>query len=79
MRDLTFTLLVTGTSKIVATTGTSENGEFLFEAVKPGNYDVAVSLEASTFATVRNFRVRRGHELDVRLIWEQLPPGQICL
>jgi hypothetical protein len=79
MRDLTFTLLVAGTSTIVATTGTSENGEFLFEAVKPGNYDVAVSLEASTFATVRNLRVRRGYELDVRLVWEQLPPGQICL
>ncbi len=78
LRYLTITLLAAGTSKIIATTGTRENGEFRFEDVKPGAYDVAVSFEASTLTKVRDLRIRKGHELEVHLTWEQ-PPGQICL
>ena len=69
LRYLTITLLATGTDK---------NGEFGFEDLNPGIYDVAVSYEASTLTKLRNLRVRKGHELEVHLTWEQ-PHGQICL
>ena len=69
LRYLTITLLATGTDK---------NGEFGFEDLNPGIYDVAVSFEASTLTKLRNLRVRKGHELEVHLTWEQ-PHGQICL
>jgi Carboxypeptidase regulatory-like domain len=84
LKYLTVTLLLAGTSSVIATTGTDETGEFRFEDVEPGVYDVAVSFgsdtfsEEETFAKVRNLRARKGHELEVRLTWEQ-PPGQICL
>jgi hypothetical protein len=84
LKYLTVTLLLAGTSSVIATTSTGENGEFRFEHVEPGVYDVAVSFGADTFlgeetfAKVRNLRVRKGRELEVRLTWQQ-PRGQICL
>ena len=84
LRNMTVTLLLPGTLKVIATTETDENGEFWFDDVIPGIYDLAISfgegtfLGEETFAKVRNLRVRKGHELEVRLTWTQ-PPGQICL
>jgi Carboxypeptidase regulatory-like domain len=81
---MTITVLVAGTSRVIATTSTGDNGEFRFDDVEPGTYDVTVSFGAGTFlgeetfARVRNLRVRKGRELLVLLTWEQ-PPGQICL
>jgi hypothetical protein len=78
LRYLTITLLATGTSTVIATTGTDKNGQFDFEDLNPGIYDVAVSIEASALTKLRNLRVRKGHELEVHLTWEQ-PPGKTCL
>jgi hypothetical protein len=69
---------------MIAASGTGKNGEFRFDDVNPGTYDLAVSFGADTFlgdeifTKVRNLRVRKDHELEVRLTWTQ-PPGQICL
>jgi hypothetical protein len=78
LRYLTVTLLVAGTSNVIATSITGTSGQFRFADVKPGVYDVAVSFEAATLTKLRNLRVREGHELEIHLTWEQ-PRGQICL
>ncbi|MGP0076332.1 MAG: carboxypeptidase regulatory-like domain-containing protein [Bryobacteraceae bacterium] len=84
LERLTVTLFEAGTSRVIATTHTGENGEFLFGDLKPGMYDVAVSFLAGTFlgeetfAKVPKLRLRKDHELEVRLTWEQ-PPGLLCL
>jgi hypothetical protein len=76
LRGVTVTLLVRGTSKVIATTSSSEGGEFLFVDVKPGNYDVEAFSKGFELAKVPNLQVRKGHEVVVRLTWTQ---GEICL
>ena len=69
LSDPTLTLLLAGTSKIIAETSTGKNGKFQFEDVKPGEYDIEASFETSTYTKVRNLRVRDHHVLEVRLTW----------
>jgi hypothetical protein len=76
LRNFTVTLLIAGTSKVVATTSTGENGEFHFANVKPGRYDVKASAKKFQLTKVPNLQVRKGHELEVLLTWTE---GQICL
>jgi len=76
LSGLTITLLVASTPRIVAATSTGKNGEFQFEDVKPGDYDLEISSETSTLRRVPNLRVKEDHELELRLSWTD--PG-ICL
>lgn len=78
LTGLTISLVVAGASEIIASTGTGKNGEFVFEDVEPGIYDVLVSYESETLTRVRNLRVTKGHASEVRLSWKQ-SRGQICL
>jgi len=78
LTGLTISLVVAGRSEIIASTGIGKNGEFAFEDVDPGIYDLVVSYESETLTKVRNLRVTKGHASEVRLSWTQ-SPGQICL
>lgn len=85
LRDLTITLFAAGTSNVIANTVTGESGEFGIEDVKPGTYDVAVSLGADFFlveetvARVVKLHVREGHALRILLLWQPRPQGRFCL
>ena len=76
LRDLTITLLLVGTSTVIATTHTGNNGEFQFVDPAPGAYDLNVSSQGFKLTKVRRLRVRKDHELEVRLNWTQ---PQFCL
>jgi hypothetical protein len=72
----TMTLLLTGSSNVIASTSTDRSGEFQFVDVAPGIYDLEVSDEGSRLTKVRKLRVREGHKVEVRLTWTQ---PQFCL
>ena len=76
LTELNIQLLDAGTSKVIATTNTGNDGRFQLVGVAPGVYDLQVTSEGSKLTTVPKLRVKDGHELKVRLTWTQ---PQSCL
>lgn len=77
-RHLDLTLMISGTSRIVATTKPSRAGNFEFPDLLPDTYDVVVS-EGQPLTTVRRVKVSTGHSVQLILIWKSWPQGSICL
>jgi hypothetical protein len=71
----TITLLAAGTHRLIGTTKTDQSGRFQFADVPPGIYELLISSDGPTL----KLKVRRGHELEVRLTWKSWPQGQLCL
>jgi hypothetical protein len=71
----TITLLAAGTHSLIETTKTDQSGRFQFADVPPGIYELLVSSDGPMLT----LKVRRGHELEVRLTWKSWPQGQLCL